>query len=353
MIPTVGSVDEDFLTEVLQDAGHDVVVVSFDQAHVGTGQIGQCLRYRLQLRGADGTCPTSLVAKFASEDPTSRATGVMLRNYLREVRFYQELQDQVSIRTPRCYYADIEGEGPNFALVLEDLAPAVQGDQLTGCSPGVATAAVMELIGLHAPSWNDPSLSQVDWLVRSDDAEGPTAAEIYGQLITPFLERFGDRLEPKVQEIFDRVARSAGPPFVYPSAPTALIHIDYRLDNLLIDTGSAPPTVIAVDWQSITVGNPLIDVAYFLGASMLPADRRQHERRIVEGYHQGLLASGVEDYSWEACWQDYRRGVFSGFAVTVIGSMLVVETDRGNDMFTAMAQRHAQHAIDLGGAEFL
>jgi hypothetical protein len=33
--------------------------------------------------------------------------------------------------------------------------------------------------------------------------------------------------------------------------------------------------------------------------------------------------------------------------------MIVVETERGNDMFTVMARRHARHALDLGAAEFL
>ena len=40
-------------------------------------------------------------------------------------------------------------------------------------------------------------------------------------------------------------------------------------------------------------------------------------------------------------------------AVAVVASMLVQQTERGDAMFTAMAQRHARHALDLNGAEFL
>ena len=39
--------------------------------------------------------------------------------------------------------------------------------------------------------------------------------------------------------------------------------------------------------------------------------------------------------------------------VTVIASMLVQQTERGDEMFTAMARRHSRHALDLGSAEFL
>ena len=39
--------------------------------------------------------------------------------------------------------------------------------------------------------------------------------------------------------------------------------------------------------------------------------------------------------------------------MTVIASMIVEETARGNEMFITMARRHARHALDLGGDEFL
>jgi hypothetical protein len=132
-----------------------------------------------------------------------------------------------------------------------------------------------------------------------------------------------------------------------------MVHIDFRLDNLLIDEAVDPPRVAVVDWQSMVVGSPLSDVAYFLGASLLPEVRRPIEQELVREYHAGLLAAGVRDYSWEQCWTDYRRGAFAGFAVTVIASTIVVETERGNEMFTVMARRHARHALDLGSAEFL
>ena len=136
----------------------------FTRTQIGTGQIGKCIRFALELDGDDPTAPRSLVGKFPSDDPTSRATGVALKNYIKEVSFYRTMQKRVSISTPRCYYAEIEGEGPNFALLLEDLSPARQGDQLAGCSADVARAAVLELVGLHAPSWCDESLLGIDWL---------------------------------------------------------------------------------------------------------------------------------------------------------------------------------------------
>ena len=39
--------------------------------------------------------------------------------------------------------------------------------------------------------------------------------------------------------------------------------------------------------------------------------------------------------------------------MAVGASMLVVRTDRGDEMFLAMAHRHAAHALDLGADELL
>ncbi|MEM8925806.1 MAG: aminoglycoside phosphotransferase family protein [Actinomycetota bacterium] len=356
-IPQPSEVDEAFLTAVLRSAGHDVTVDAVDAGPVGTGQVGQCIRYRMSLSGDTDGCPSSLVGKFASDDERSRSTGVALRSYLKEVRFYQQLAERVSIPLPRCYHSAIDGEGPDFVLILEDLAPAEQGDQLDGCTVTEAEAAVAALVGLHAPTWDDPSLVGIDWLggrpsTGGDRAAPSEVAPLYGQLMGSFFDRFGDRLEADERQIIEQVASSSGPPW-YHDGPTSLIHVDYRLDNLLFDHRRHPPAVTAVDWQSVTVGNPLSDVAYFIGAGLLPEVRRPAEKELVWAYHRDLVAAGVDGYGWEGCWDDYRRGSFHGFAITVIAATIVVETERGNDMFTAMARRHARHAIDLGAAEFL
>jgi len=352
--PKPDAVTPEFVTGCLRDAGHTSVEVrSLKGTRIGTGQIGQCFRYELEFAGDPGDAPHSLVGKFPSDDPTSRQTGVMLGNYRKEVSFYRDLQGRLGIRTPKCYYADIEGDGPEHLLLLEDLAPARQGDQLAGCSTEVARAAVLELVGLHAPTWCDETLFEMDWLGQPSEETVQIGRILYQSQLGPFLDRFRERLEPDEVEIIERVAQSQGPPFEPLGGIFSVVHVDYRLDNLLIDASQSPPSIAAVDWQSLTLGNPLSDVAYFLGAGLLPEDRRAAERGIVEDYHRALVEAGVGDYALERCWNDYRRGVFAGFAVTVVAAPLVQQTERGDEMFTAMARRHARHAIDLGSAELL
>lgn len=353
-LPNPETIDAAWLTERLREAGHATATVrGFTKKRIGTGQVGMCLRYELDLEGADAATPRSLVGKFASDDPTSRQTGILLKNYIKEVSFYRELVSKLSISTPRCYYADIEGEGPDFVLLLEDMAPAEQGDQLAGCAPDVARAAVQELVGLHAPSWQDESLRGQEWLGEPSDMTVQMGRMLYKTNLPGFLQRYGDRLAPDEAAILEAVGDSKGPPFGLLRDAWSLVHIDYRLDNLLIDTREDPPGISVVDWQSVTIGSPLSDVAYFLGAGLLPEDRRPVEEDIVRDYHAALGRAGVSGYAWEDCWEDYRRGTFAGFAVTVIAALLVQQTERGDEMFVAMASRHARHALDLGAEDLL
>lgn len=353
-IPQPQDLDAVWFTERLREAGHaDAEVTSVSREQIGTGQIGRCFRYRLEFATDDAAEPRSLVGKFPSEDPLSRETGVNLRNYYREVNFYRHVAPELGISLPRCYYAAIEGEGPEFVLVLEDMHPAEPGDQIRGCDAAVARAAVTELVGLQAPSWCRTDLARYDWLAGGGDDAGASRA-LYGQLLTPFLDRYGARLEADERRIIAAVAESPGCPLFQPYGERfCLEHVDYRLDNMLIDARAAPPRVTVVDWQSVRMGKPLNDVAYFLGAGLHPEDRRPVEQDIVAAYHRGLQGAGVEGFDWADCWEDYRRGTFAGFGVTVIASMIVEQTARGDEMFTTMARRHARHALDHGAEEFL
>ena len=68
---------------------------------------------------------------------------------------------------------------------------------------------------------------------------------------------------------------------------------------------------------------------------------------LLRRYHEGLMAGGVRDYDFDACWRDYRLFTFAGVIMAVVASMIVEVTERGDEMFMAMASRHAQHALDL------
>ena len=169
---TEDSIDTEFWREVF---GADIS--ASPAKRIGEGQVGMNLRFALT--SDDASVPASVVVKMASPDPTSRATGIGLRNYEREVKFYNEVASSLDVRIPHCYFADWNEAGGDIAIVLEDMSPSEQGDQIRGCTIGEARLAVTELSRLHGPRWNDPTLFNIDWLQRRDAEDGARLHGLY------------------------------------------------------------------------------------------------------------------------------------------------------------------------------
>ena len=124
----------------------------------------------------------------------------------------------------------------------------------------------------------------------------------------------------------------------------ALLHGDYRLDNLLFDGDR----VAVVDWQTLGVGLAGRDLAYFTGTSLEPELRAEVEHDLVADYHRALQEQGVSDYDLETCWQDYRLGMIQVPLISALGCAFSIETERGDDMMAAMLRRGCQAIRDLG-----
>ncbi len=349
---TVEDLTPDWLTRALAPRFGEASITSVQATSIGTGQVGENVRLQLDF-STPTSAPTRLVAKLPSTSETSRATAGALRTYEVEVRFYQELAAALPVRTPTCYHAAIDLSSNGYVLLLEDLAPAVQGDQLAGCTVDQAATAVLELPKLHAPRWNDPRLAEIGWLARANPEQEATMSALLSSLFPGFCERYRDRLAPEVVALGERLFARMEAYAAHRPGPWSIQHGDYRLDNLLFASAAGGDPVAVVDWQVVSHGPAVADVAYFLGAGLMPDDRRLHETSLVREYHRALCASGVVGYGWDDCWRDYRRYAFGGLVMAVGASMIVERTERGDDMFVAMASRHGRHALDLDAEQLL
>jgi hypothetical protein len=338
----------------LRHGGLDVEVDEVAFSPIGTGQMADSFRLELAYAtsGPDVTAPRSIVVKMQAADALSRQAGAR-GAYETEVHFYTELAPMLSIRTPRCFYAVGPDEDHRFALVLEDLAPAEQGDQLRGCSVDQAHSAVVDLAGLHGPRWCDPTLVDLAWMRRIVE---PLADIVQGLLVDStarFIDHYGPRLSDADATVLRGFADRSGRWFCARKERFAPIHGDYRLDNLLFATPAGGSPVAAVDWQTAEIGLPGRDLGYFLGNSLLPEDRRKHELALVRSYHDALLEHAVADYSLDECFDDYRHGQFQGPLITVLAAVGLTHTERGDDMFMAMSSRACEAIRDLKSLELL
>jgi hypothetical protein len=331
-----------WFTDVLRDCGSigpndSVREIDVVQMGEGEGFLGELGRVRLTYSdGANG--PSSVIAKFPSPIPENKALGMVFASYEKEIRAYRELGAHFGVKVPQCYFGEYEapkrseaiaqkvlGWLPDsitakmldrlmaqagkserrFGLLIEDLGNARVGDQVKGASPADAELALRTLAKMHAAFWESPLLDR-DWLLPADDAVALQHA-MYRKAWPTFEARFAGRLTPEMLSL-SAWNDAHGPALIKRLAqPRTLLHGDYRADNLMYhDDPAAPITVI--DFQAVMVGNPMIDVAYFLRPNMSPEDAEAHEQRLVEAYHESLVEAGVTNYSLEQCRQDYVLG---------------------------------------------
>jgi hypothetical protein len=331
-----------WLTDALRSSLPDAHVRTVLPEPIGTGQIGAS--FRLHLDG-DGGVPATLVAKIAAGDRAARER--VAQGYQKEVGFYSVFRDRVQVRTPRCWHAAISDDLCSFVLLLDDLAPARPGVQVDGCRIDQAFDAVRNLAGLHAPVWNDPTLhDHDDWLTPMTAA----GAAFVGDLLVGATEDFITLYEGELGDDADTLRRSAALTArwgILGDDVAALMHGDYRLDNLMFpEHGDG---VTALDWQTLSIGPPTRDLAYFLATSLLVDERRAHERELVRAYAEALGDLGVVDYPFARCYDDYRLGVLQGPMITVLGRTFATATQsaRADAMFVAMATRSSAALRDL------
>lgn len=344
-----GAIDAGWLTAVLQSGGVDAVVKSFTAQPVGTGQIGDSIRFALEYARGGDDAPASLVGKFPSASAESRNTGVALGNYLREVRFYQQLAPTALIHTPRCWFTDVDEATSEFVLMMEDLAPAEQGDQLVGVTLDQARLVVVEAARLHASHWGDEGLDALPWVSGSKVAPpGIVNDDLVMALWQGFKERYGPRLQPQWVAAGEWLSSRFLTVGEAHAAPRCLTHNDFRPDNMMFasERGGYPVTVL--DWQSFAYGVGATDLAYFLAGALTPAIRRAHEPELLKLYHDTLAGLGVTGYEMSDLKQDYGRGGYLLFGTAFFAAMVVTQTERGDRMFLQMLGSASEHMWDHG-----
>jgi len=311
---------------------------------VGTGQVRDS--YRFTCDWAEGDHPATFIAKCPSADPVSRGAAAIFHLYDMEVGWYRDVAAGSGVCCPQSYHADITENEQEFVLLLEDMAPATQGDQLAGASLVQVETTLAEAAALHNVQPGQ-GFESYKWLHHS------TGNSAFLENTLPdgyplFRQRFSALLSSDIldlgQELIDRIAR-----YVAHEPPELTItHGDMRLDNILFHADGRVAAL--VDWQTCSLGNPANDIAYMIGTSFAdPADRCKHEKALVEDY----LAARARAPDFQTFWAEYRRHAFSGFIMAINASLHVEQTERGDRMFAAMAQRPAQMALDLDSLSLL
>ena len=341
-----GDITPEWLSAALSRHDKPVQVSRVDVAAIGTGQTGATYRLSVGYASDAGRLPDTFVIKLPAQDDAVRDRVTI--GYRSECAFYTEVADRVRVPTPQCFYCEISDDALDYALLLADQTPAAQGDQIAGCGEQEARLAVTALAGLHGPSWCDPVWLDFPGIAftRPDEASAKGLGDVARMSADITLDKLGDRMSAADRETFTATMGLVTPWLLAEQDRYALLHGDYRLDNMLFYPDATGVTV--VDWQTLGLGLPARDLAYFTATSLKPELRCAIEKDLVDDYHRALRGYGVTGYDRETCWRDYRLGTPQALLISALGFAFATATDRGDDMVLTMLSRGCQAIRDLG-----
>ena len=135
-------------------------------------------------------------------------------------------------------------------MVLNNAFP--QGVTPTGelCRQ-ISLTVVETLVQIHAVDWQAAGLSEFG------HPEGFLARQVKGWIERYFRAQTDDipEVEPLTRWLAEHVPQSPAP---------TLIHNDFKLNNMILDSNDLTRPVAVLDWEMATVGDPLFDLAVSL-----------------------------------------------------------------------------------------
>ena len=349
----------EWMTDALRQHGIDTEVSSVIHEPISEAAGANGITVRLKVLYASGSNPgpPSMIIKLPASAPAVKQVGIRQQFYQNEIHFYDEFSDRLEVKIPKRYYSGIDEQTELFALLLEDMAPAVSGNDFTGCTYEEALLIVGEIAKLHAQWWNNPELDTIPWLPTGEPNVDFAHTRFRETVLPGVMSNFGHAFSPKVKSVVEAYCKNFSTIVdMISSIPNTLTHSDYRLVNLLIGGSPSPETITVVDWQRVAKAKGLVDIAFFTVLSLSPERRRKWESFLVGSYHEQLLKLGVTSYSLKQCIEDYRLCAFAPTRITLaFGARPDSDLNgiNGKQLQTTMIERVSAVIEDMNLAEFL
>jgi thiamine kinase-like enzyme len=119
--------------------------------------------------------------------------------------------------------------------------------------------------------------------------------------------------------VLERVFSSSLKPWLRLTDTRALTlaHGDAHTWNFLFPRSGVGPAFL-IDWQLWHLDVGARDLAFLMALHWYPSRRRELEAPLLQHYHQALLARGLETYSLDELWLDYRCCVVRNLTIPIL-----------------------------------
>jgi thiamine kinase-like enzyme len=231
-----------------------------------------------------------------------------------EVRFFNEIRPTLNIDAPEAIFAAYDPESWASIIVLKDLAGQVEFcSHKTEVDENLARSQMDLLAKVHGQFYESPHFAGKfsDMIVFRNrfhllcDNNGFEQCCVDGFLASE--EFVPERLFAREAEIWPATVRAVDR---HNGLPETLTHNDVHLKNWYI----RGETVGLGDWQVSCRGHWSRDLAYTIGTSLKPKQRRAMERELILYYLDRLHAAGGPKVSFDEAWDHYREQMLSALA---------------------------------------
>jgi hypothetical protein len=309
-----------WLTAVLC-AGHPGArVVSFS---CPGGSVGTSTRTALRVEYNDTGRAAGLPTELFTKSTASLSQRILLGGadvLAGETNFFLTFRPAVAMEAPLGYWGGVDDASWRSMIILEDIA-ATKGAEFveptTPLSRGQVEDVLRNMAAYHGTWWESPELAilktptdhynnvanMLDMggrcAVGMERAKSVIPAALYGQ---------ADRMWKGTQKGLDICSNVL---------PRTLLHGDSHAGQTYV---TADGRMGLTDWQATMQGGWSYDVAYFIGSSCEPGDRREWESELLELYLGELAAHGGKAPDLDEAFLRYRQSLFypySAWAFTI------------------------------------
>jgi len=279
--------------------------------------------YRTQSTNTSNIC--FIKVKYSNKSPETAPKRLFLKmsnlNFpklgKREVIFYNTVANHMSaLSLIPCYDAKYDENTGKSHILLEDISKTHFQTEYPIPPTYINCKRHIEgLAKLHALFWDNDRLEEFapkgkDYWGKYFDYEKEVKDQ--EKLVQNFLNFVGDRISKPSQNILNNSIEY----FINytwdchkEGKNLTLIHNDAHAWNALYPKDGIDEKMCFCDWQSFTVFKGTFDLAYFMGIHWHPERRKRLEKVLLRKYHEKLEESGITNYSWNECYNDYRSAI--------------------------------------------
>lgn len=307
------NIDASRLANWLSIDVNDIEAVQWQNVHEGTTSRSRLL---VRYRDPENKLPGSFFVKSTAPIFSTRVFGNLFELGNNECRFYRSIRPGLNIAAPEIYH--INGDGTDFLLLLEDLAAedCEFTDISSRCSLEQALAVATTLARLHGQFWQSPDFTQqLAWVPRYEtDNKLRLMSLIRALSVDTAIKKYRDLVPDEVVAAVPLIMEK------YPAlekqwslGPRTLVHGDSHIGNMYFQRGELG----LLDWQVLSYGQGMRDLAYFM-VNSVPTDlRQQHQHSIIEHYLAVLNEHGGK-LDFDQAWQQYRLHTFYTWISSVV-----------------------------------